>query len=633
MALLIVESPAKAKTIQKYLGQGWRVEASFGHFRDLPTRPENGIGIDDNFRPQYIDTNKKRAKALKDAAKSQDKILIGTDQDREGEAIAAHLVDLLNLGDTPCRVAYTEITPEALQAAVENPRHVDHQLVDAQEARRVLDRLIGYQVSPKLGRNQSAGRVQSPALRLVVERERAIQNFKSTKHFGVRADDKRERFSANWLTDELVSEDFPYITDREWADRIATTTELTVTETRDRTRKRNPPAPFTTSTLQQVASSQRHIAPEDTMAAAQKLYEAGAITYMRTDSTRLADTAIDAIRDLLTENNYEVPDKPPTTQADANAADAHEAIRPTNIRTKDAGDDDNQRVIYKLIRVRTLASQMLPSKFHVTEMWANGNVPLRKDSDSPARFYAVGEDRTFAGWQAIVRDTSETEDDEDETNTQGALPPLDQGDRVDVSCVRVDRKTQSPKRYTEASLVKALEVDGIGRPSTYASIIDNIKKRGYMAVKKRRIHATNDGMRVIDTLNNAGFSFLDYKYTANMENQLDQIAGKEATFHDVVKADNDRLETELPNLTPVDVLDKEGQQHNCPDCGRHLVKRESKYGPFWGCSGYPECKKVLQDDNGVPTTEKKATSQGKTGSGKGKKGSKSSKKRSRKQSA
>jgi DNA topoisomerase-1 len=602
MALLIVESPSKAKTIAKYLGDGWTVRASFGHFRDLPPNPKDGIGVDPNtFAPQYETQNKQVEKTLRSAAKNDNAVFLATDPDREGEAIAWHVAKLLKLPlDAPQRVTFNEVTASAVQKAVQVPRPIDLHLVRAQEARRVLDRLIGYKVSPRLGAGQSAGRVQSVALRLIVDRDREIESYTPTFHYGVRATESANAsFVADWDTSSVLGEDEPYLLDQALADRIATTTVLTVVATEAHKRRAHAPKPFWTSTMQQAASSQLELSSEDTMAAAQSLYEAGHITYHRTDSPAIAEEAQDAIRTYLVGGGHAVPEKPPKHKGGDDSQGAHECIRPTNISLKITGDTDPQKALYRLIRLRTLASQMISAVYDVTTATFVGDVPV--EEGTPARFNAKGEECIELGWRAALSTDKDVEEDEEEEDARKPLPPMSEGTRVAVDCMRLDKSTKAPARYTEASLTRELERRGIGRPSTYASIIGGLRRRKYLSIKSRMLRATPPGIAVVDALVTSHFSFMEYAYTRTMESDLDLIAAGKSRYFDVVAAGNKTLHDELGLLAEAASLSDSGVKVTCPECQAPMRRiTAGKKGAFWGCSHYPECKTTLPDKDGEP---------------------------------
>lgn len=604
--LCIVESPSKARKIQGYLGDGWRVQASVGHIRDLPAKPDDGLGVDlSTFRPQYVVTNKRAAKALKDAARGAETIILATDPDREGEAIAWHIAVLLGLKNPP-RACFNEITPTTVRAALSAPRNLDMALVAAQETRRVLDRLVGYLVSGTLTRGLTAGRVQSPGLRLVVERERAITAFQVTKHYGVRANDPQGRFAADWDTRALLPDDAPYWRDRAAAERVAGTQTLIVVSTDHSTRVAKPPKPFWTSTLQQAASSQLKLRPDDTMKAAQALYEEGHITYLRTDSPHIAKEAQEAIRAYLTQHRIPVPVTPTVYKARAGAQEAHEAIRPTRITVKEAGESESQRRLYRLIRLRTLASQMMPARYDVsTAALDSAEVDV---SGAPARFQARGEALADPGWTragAVGADPDKDGDDAAEDDAagipKGPLPPMTAGQRFPVHCDVLVKETKPPPRYTEASLTGKLEHLGIGRPSTYAAIVGTMSKRGYADLKALKLYATQRGCDLIDTLAAGGFSFLDYDYTKILEESLDRVAAGAARYRETVAGAYNTLRTELDTM-PEHLRARGEPDPNapCPDCQRPMRWMRGERGTFWGCSGYPKCKTTLPDDDGKP---------------------------------
>jgi len=477
--LLIVESPAKAKTIERYLGSDFAVKSSVGHIRQIPPKDENAIDVENGFTTRYeVDPSKKKiVTELKRAVKGADAVWLATDEDREGEAIAWHLAEVLGLDvDTTRRIAFNEITKTALQQAVESPRTIDMRLVHAQQARQILDRLVGFELSPvvwkKVPGGKSAGRVQSPAVRLVVEREREIADFRPEEAFKVGAElrcadsdtDDAEVFKAE-LDHTLATED-------EASTLLSSLvgTSWTVSDVTTKPGTRNPSAPFTTSTLQQEANSKLGFSARATMSAAQALYQAGRITYMRTDSTMLSNTALGSISDYVCEVfGAEYAQTRQFKTKNASAQEAHEAIRPTNIAAEEAGGNDFEKKLYRLIRTRTLASQMAPAKLAKT----NVGIDVRDSTDQAvAHFKAKGEAITFDGF---LRVTGKAEGK--------YLPSMVVGDSLSADIVRAKQTfSKAPGRYTEGSLVKKLEDLGIGRPSTYATILETIKSRGYVKV-------------------------------------------------------------------------------------------------------------------------------------------------------
>ena len=555
--LVIVESPAKAKTIEKYLGSAFTVRSSFGHIRDLP---ERGIGIDvtKNFAPEYVvsDDKKDVVAQLRKLAKTAETVWLASDEDREGEAISWHLAEALDLDMSKTkRIVFHEITKTAILKAVENPRHIDMNLVNAQQARRVLDRLVGFELSPvlwkKVRTGLSAGRVQSVAVRMIVERERAIEQFVSDIDFrmeGRFAAPNGAGFSAEYHGN---------LTDQAAVDALAAALALGgfgVRSLEQKTAPRKPAAPFTTSTLQQEASRKLGMAVSRTMSLAQKLYENGHITYMRTDSVNLSDEAVNGARSAITEMygaNFAQTRR--YTTKSAGAQEAHEAIRPTNMMVKSAGGDAAEKKLYELIWKRTLASQMADAQIDRT---------VAHLSNSAAEFIARGEMIAFEGFLKVYREGVDEEEDE-----AGMLPPLKQGDAVELrSAMATQRFTRPPGRFTEATLVKSLEEEGIGRPSTYAPTISTIQKRGYVAKgvregevrhvafaewtggsqwnwaqreekfgsDKGRLVPTDIGNLVTDYLVAHFGGVMDYSFTAKMEAQFDEVAEGRAEWQTIL---------------------------------------------------------------------------------------------------
>ncbi|WP_028317283.1 type I DNA topoisomerase [Desulfobulbus elongatus] len=609
MNLVIVESPGKIKKIQSFLGASFRVMASVGHVRDLP---EKEIGVEPpDFRPHYVPTDRGKdvLAKLASAAKDAEAVYLATDPDREGEAIAWHLEDALRLKGAK-RITYTEITDTAVKAALGNARSVDRDLVAAQEGRRVLDRLVGYMVSPVLSRQVgerfSAGRVQSPAVRLVVDRERAIRNFRVTVHYGVEltfeaAEHITDGWKAAWLPKRgWLAEGEEYILDKAIAAQVAAVSALEVSDCQESESKAAPPAPFVTSTLQQAASAALKINPKRTMELAQKLYEAGHITYMRTDSPNLSEEAVAAIRSWAGQHDYPLPAKPRAWKSKAGAQEAHEAIRPTHIEVEEAGETEEEKALYRMIRLRAIASQLSDAVFAVRVVTLTGTV----DGKQAVVFEARGRALIEPGWKAL---TAKDETDEDDEEPENQVPQVEPGRQLSPQAATVlTKKTKPPARYTEAALIKELEHRGIGRPSTYAAILDNITGRGYLQLEKRQLVPTAKGEKVVDSLVDY-FAFLDYEFTRQMEEDLDRIAEGQVQYLAVVSAAHSQLDQELGQFV-VKTSPK------CPDCGkplRHMVKADSKdkkgYN-FWSCSGYPDCPATFADAGGVPgdRQEKKA---------------------------
>lgn len=548
--LLIVESPNKTKKIRAILGPGWDVQACFGHVRDLPER-EMGLEPPD-FKPRYEILKRAipHVQRLKALAKEAHSVYLATDPDREGEAIAWHLAMALRLKD-PLRVCFNEITEQAVRAAVQAPRQIDLARVAAQEARRAMDRLVGYMVSPVLCRRMdarlSAGRVQSPALRLVVEREREIENFKPLKHFGVTLffDGPAGDWWAHWLFKPLLPEGGEHWTDEAFARRVAAVRELKVVGCRDGERHAEPPAPFTTSTLQQAASAKLNMNPKKTMDVAQSLFEQGLISYMRTDSPNLSDEAMQAIRAFCLAQQLPLSPKPRTWQAKVSAQEAHEAIRPTHIGQRNAGKDAAERSLYQLIWERAVASQMAAAVYDQRQAVLESVEPM---DGVILRFGAKGERLKSAGWLSLAG--GDAADEAAYEGRDNPIPPLQAGQLLTAKDAKLaEKKTEPPRRYTQAGLVRALERLGIGRPSTYAAIMEGLVRRGYVEVKGKAMHPTATGKAVVDALKPA-FGFLDYAFTSRMEERLDEIAQGQSRYRDVVAETHAILGREIAALPP-----------------------------------------------------------------------------------
>jgi len=600
--LLIVESPNKVKKIAALLGGRYQVVASVGHFRDLPSR-EMGVSPPD-YAPHYVVTKPDVVKRLRSAVKKASEVYLATDPDREGESIAWHLQQTLRLKNAK-RIAFQEITKDALQQALANPRSIDADLVRAQEARRVLDRLVGYRVSGVLreltGQALSAGRVQTPAIRLVVERERDIQGFQPVTHYGVEISFETDDIAwrAEWNYRPWLPEGQEYWLEEDYAGKVAELRDFRVMRIETEEKRTRPPAPFTTSTLQQAASTQLRLRPKKTMDLAQQLFAAGLITYHRTDSPNLSDEAIEEIREQLNVQGLGkwVAETPNRWKAKSGAQEAHEAIRPTHFDRLDVADQmegDGAR-LYQLIWRRAMASQMKDAIDRVTKVTLES---LMTTPDGRTHsFVAAGKVPVFDGWRRLIGD--ESGDREEETSERAhILPALDEGQRLQGSDGGVVRKqTKPPRRYTEASLVKALETRGIGRPSTYASIMETLHTRGYVVEEKRCLAPTELAFAVVEALEGK-FEFVEYDYTRDIEGLLDRIAQGRHGYLDLVASVDRKLDEELGRLSGLKIGDS--PQFSCPDCGSPLRKRKGRNGPFWGCSGYPECQFTAPDEGGEP---------------------------------
>jgi DNA topoisomerase-1 len=613
--LLIVESPTKTRKIRSILGSGWTVEASFGHIRDLPARE---MGLEPpTFKPRYeiLERSVPHVRKLKALAKTARQVYLATDPDREGEAIAWHIQMAVGIKN-PERVTFNEITEKAVRAAVQAPRKIDLNLVAAQEARRSLDRLVGYMVSPELCRRLdsklSAGRVQSPALRLVVDREREIENFKPITHFGVTLifDGPDGDWRAHWLVKPLLPEGQEYWTDEAFARRVAEIREVKVVGFKDTERRSEPPAPFTTSTLQQAASAKLNLNPKKAMDVAQSLFEQGFITYMRTDSPNLSDEAIREIRAYGQAQQLPLAPAPRRWQAKQSAQEAHEAIRPTHVDRRDAGADPTERALYKLIWERAVASQLAAAVYDVRQALLESVTPV---DDKTIRFGGKGEKLKFAGW--LVLAGGDAADELESENRDNPIPALSVGQALTAKDGRlVQKKTEPPKRYTQAGLVKALERLGIGRPSTYAAIMEGLVRRGYVVLKGKIMLPTDIAKTVVDLLK-PSFRFLEYDFTARMEDKLDDIAKGERKYVSVVAETYDILQQELGALPPTPrgqgrradasgfraTVDESAPARACPECGKPMRRIHGRKGWFWGCSGYSQgCRATLPDEPGAP---------------------------------
>ncbi|MFA6273054.1 MAG: type I DNA topoisomerase [Candidatus Paceibacterota bacterium] len=588
MKLLIVESPAKAKTIGKYLGKDFSVHASIGHIRDLPKSNKNAVDIEGGFVPHYeIAKGKEKVVAeITAAAEKADEIIIATDPDREGEAIAWHLAELIKKSGVkkhPKRAVYHEITKEAIQEALAHPREIDQNLRRAQEARRVLDRLVGYDLSgliwKKVRYGLSAGRVQSPALRILMEREREIRAFKPETFWRIFADFEAKvgTFLAACSIEPKTAKETERILT---AAKEASWKIADVTETEAR---RAPRAPFTTSTIQQTASSRLGFSPSRTMRAAQKLYEAGLITYMRTDSVTLAASALAAIAQAVkTTYGAEHHEGRQFATKSKNAQEAHEAIRPTHFDRSTAGHSADEKRLYELIYRRALASQMKDARLLRTAITADAS-----DQTIPV-FTANGSRTLYKGW--LLADPASAGEDTE-------LPKVTKDEILKLKeIISEEKQTEPPSRYTEAGLVKELEKRGIGRPSTYASIIDTIERRGYVENVGRSLKPTDTGDVVSSFLEEHFTSYISDSFTAEMEDSLDAIAeGKKEygktlgdfykPFHKDVKQ-KEKLE-KATNLGEAD------EKFKCPKCGEAMEIKLGRSGRFLSCKKYPDCEGSL----------------------------------------
>ncbi len=661
--LVVVESPAKARTIERYLGADYRVLASYGHVRDLPENPGKGkfgVDVDHDFAPEYVISadRRKQVTEIEKAAKSADAIYLATDLDREGEAIAWHVAEATHMADAKThRVTFSEITEPAIREAFAHPRRIDQHLVDAQQARRIVDRLVGYTLSPLLSRKVrgglSAGRVQSVAVRLVVEREREVNAFTAREYWTIEAllaTKAGERFSAEVVRIDGNALD---VADADAADRHAAAIRAlqpTVTKVGTRTQKRSPAPPFTTSTLQQEASRRLGYSPKRTMSVAQRLYEGvetadgqvGLITYMRTDSTAIAGIAMGEAREVIGERYgqpYTMPKGRVYKTKSKGAQEAHELVRPTSFRrdpdSLEGSLKPDELRLYRLIWQRALASQMAPKELETTTI---------ELSDGPYELRASATKVLFDGFARVYTEgRDDGADDDEETNR---LPALVDGDRTSVEDVTPTQHfTEPPPRYTEATLIKALEEHGIGRPSTYAATISTIVDRGYVRVEERRLRPEPVADIVTDLLVEHFGDYVDLEFTARMEEELDEVARGERSWvpllRDFYGPLRDRVDLKRKELKRSDFTTEasdevcslghpmvirlgrngrflacslypehkesrplpgdepppqEGTGEVCPKCGEGtLVGKRGRFGPFVGCSRYPECDFIKKD--------------------------------------
>ena len=614
--LVIVESPAKAKSIGKYLGRNYTVKASMGHLRDLP-KSQFAVDVENNFLPKYIAIRGKGdiIKDLRSAVKKVDRVLLASDPDREGEAIAWHLTKLLDIDEhTSCRIEFNEITKNAIQQAVKQPRPIDVDRVNAQQARRILDRLVGYNLSPllwrKVKKGLSAGRVQSVAVRLICDREEEIQAFIQEEYWSLTAKftkTGKSPFEAklNKYKDKKIE-----ITNKEAMDQILADLQgasYNVTSVTRKEKQRNPAAPFTTSSLQQEASRKLNFTSRKTMVVAQQLYEGielgkqgpmGLVTYIRTDSTRVSETAVAEAKDFILERfgPAYIPNQPRQTVAKGKVQDAHEAIRPTAVSLDPESVKqyltNDQFKLYKLIWARFVASQMASAVIDTTSMdIAAGDYSFR----------ASGSIVKFPGFMQVYIEGN----DEGIKDEEKLLPELAQGDKVEAKALTPKQHfTQPPPRYTDATLVKMLEEKGIGRPSTYAPIVETIQKRGYVVRENKQFYPTELGMIVVELLKNHFPDIINVEFTADLEEKLDQIAegdqewaGILKDFYQPFKATLEKAEDVIGKVKVADEVSEEVCEH----CGKNMVIKLGRFGKFLACPGFPECRntKPLLEPTGV----------------------------------
>ena len=600
--LVIVESPSKAKTIQKYLGSDFEVIASQGHIIDLPAS-KLCVDIETNFKPEYKTMKGKASlvKKRKKEASDKKKVYLATDPDREGEAIAWHLKNVLNIpDDEKCRITFNEITENAVKAAVKDPRTVDINLVDAQQARRILDRIVGYKLSPllwkKIKKGLSAGRVQSVALKIIMDREKQIRGFVSEEYWLLTAklsngkDTVLAKFYGNVDGKiELKSE--------EQVDKIIARIDgkkYTVTDVKKSERKKNPPPPFTTSSMQQEASRKLGFTVKKTMMVAQKLYEAGFITYMRTDSTRLSDDAKKMAKSYIVSNYGAKYYLNREFKAKQTAQDAHEAIRPSKLDADTSSFLADEQKLYTLILNRFLASQMSVAVYDTTKVTINVE---------DYTFTLNGSVIKFDGFMKLYIEGKDEVSNEDDENI---LPEFKIGDvLLQKDIIKEQKFTEPPSRYTEATLVKVMEEKGIGRPSTYAPTISTIEDRFYIEREKKFLVPTKLGEIVNEMMENNFKDIVDVKFTADMENKLDMVAENKENYVQMLdefyKPFIKNLESVEDKIERVKVPEEE-TDIKCELCGRNMVIKQGRFGKFLACPGYPECKnaKPIVNECDVP---------------------------------
>ena len=607
--LIIVESPAKARTISKFLGKGYKVEASQGHVRDLP-KSQIGVDVDDDFALKYI-TIRGRGDILtriRKEARNASQIYLATDPDREGEAISWHLAGVLDMDvNKPCRIEFHEVTKKAIQAALKAPRKLDMGRVDAQQARRVLDRLVGYKISPllwtKIKKGLSAGRVQSVATRMVVMREEDIEAFIPEEYWeiGVKLQatigrSRKVHFNARLVTIDGEKAAITNAADAEKAVARIKDASFTVASVKHGEKRKTPASPFTTSSLQQEASRKLNFTTSKTMQVVQQLYEGvdiegegtlGIVTYIRTDSVRVSDEAMAAVRAYIPERFGEdyLPEKPNEFRGRKNAQDAHEAIRPTDIRRTPekvkSSLTKEQYNLYRLIYNRFLASQMMPALYDTMTMDITGD-------GIGLRFY--GEHKSFAGFTSVYEEGT----DEEVASSETTLPQLNEGDTVNMDDISSEQHfTQPPSRYTEASLVRALEEKGIGRPSTYAPTITTIITRGYVSREKKRLYPTELGRMVTAMMEEYFEDIVDTEFTAELEDQLDAVEEGTTAWKEIIRefypGFRQALDAAEQQIEKVEIKE-EPSDEPCDKCGAMMVYKMGRFGRFLACPNFPDCR-------------------------------------------
>ena len=609
MKLVVIEAPAKRETLKKYLGPGYEVFATKGHIRDLPVK-SFAIDINNNFEPHYENKPDKKEliNELKHKADKADQVLIATDPDREGEAISWHIAHVLGLDpNKKCRIQFNEISKNAVLKALDNPRAIDLNLVNAQQARRVMDRIVGYKLSPiiskKVAPKLSAGRVQSVALKLVVDREKEIENFKPEEYWTVTAFHEKDKIAFKSTLQTYKNKKIK-IANKEEVEKalsVIKQSDFIVSSVKKSKTKSHAPAPFTTSTMQQDALNKLGMSLKRTTQSAQELYEGvevkgegkiALITYIRTDSTRVSEDAQKACRQFIEEKygkNY-LPAKPNIYATKKNAQDAHEAIRPISMQitpemVQDSLSKDNYK-LYKLIYERFLASQMNEAEY--------SNTVISIDA-SDYGFKANGKMLEFPGYTAVYKEF--VDEDKDKKQDASKLPQIEENEKLEVKDIKEEQKfTKPPVRYTEASLVKAMEEKGIGRPATYAATVTILTARNYAEKEGKYLVPTELGRKITEYLEKFFSGVINVKFTAHMENRLDDIAEDKDDWHDVVnsfwngfkglleKADSSSVSMKSEPIE-TDVV--------CDKCGHKMLLREGRFGKFLGCSNFPKCKNIM----------------------------------------
>lgn len=610
MKLVVIEAPAKRETLKKYLGSGYEVFATKGHIRDLPVK-SFAIDMNNNYEPHYENKPDKKEliNELKNKAGKAEEVLIATDPDREGEAISWHIANVLGLDpNTKCRIQFNEISKNAVLKALKSPRAIDLNLVNAQQARRVMDRIVGYKLSPiiskKVAPKLSAGRVQSVALKLVVDREKEIESFVPEEYWTVTAQHEKDKISFKSTLQAYKNKKIK-ISNKEEVEKVLAEIkgkDFIVSQIKKTKTKSHAPAPFTTSTMQQDALNKAGMSLKRTTESAQQLYEGvevkgegkiALITYIRTDSTRVSEDAQKACREFIKEKYGEkfLPTKPNIYATKKTAQDAHEAIRPISMQitpemVQDSLSKDNYK-LYKLIYERFLASQMNEAEY--------SNVTATLDAGD-YNFKATGKTLEFAGYTAVYKEYVD-DDNKEQKQEISKLPPLSENEKVLVKEIKEEQKfTKPPVRFTEASLVKAMEEKGIGRPATYAATVTILTARAYCEKEGKYLVPTDLGKRITEYLEKFFSGVINVKFTAHMENRLDDIAENKDDWHDVVdsfwngfkgllgKADASSITMKAEPIETDIVCDK---------CGHKMLLREGKYGKFYGCSNFPKCRNIM----------------------------------------